>query len=78
MRRLGLGRVTTRSGSKGKEKGKGKDLDTRRGSRYQWGITPMLETSAHEPYLASIVRNPHTANHMVDSRIKDRPPSQSR
>ena len=30
--------VTTRSGSKGKEKGKGKDLNTRRGSRNQWDI----------------------------------------
>ena len=36
MRTLGLGGVTTQSGSMGKEEGKGDDLETRRGSRNQW------------------------------------------
>jgi len=72
-RTLGLGGGKDEIWINGRKGGEGEDLDTRRGSRNQWDITPTLETSAHESYPASIIRTPRATGRMVNSGIKDRP-----
>jgi len=66
---LGWAGVKTKSD----QRGAGEDLETRCGSRSHWDTTPTLETSAHKPCLASIVRIPCATDCLVDSRIKCRP-----
>jgi len=63
MRRLGLNGVTTRSGSKGKEKEKEKERTPSIAAAVTSGSsTPKLENATHIPYLAPIVRIPHTTD----------------
>lgn len=61
MRRLGLSGVTTRSGSKGKEREKEKTPSVAAVMTSD-SSTPTLENTTHIPYLAPIVRIPHTTH----------------